>query len=48
MGEPSVVTHVQDGACLVDVRCVDPSDDHVLASRIIECAQAVGTAHMDR
>lgn len=47
VGEPSVVTHVQDGACLVDVRCVDPSDDHVLAARIIECARAVGAAHAE-
>lgn len=33
-GTPAVVARVEDGACLVDLRCIDPADDARLADAI--------------
>lgn len=34
LGRPAVLARVHDGACLVDLRCVTPDDDPVLASAL--------------
>lgn len=40
MGTPAVVARIEGGACLIDLRCIDPSDDELLASAIEAALQA--------
>jgi L-seryl-tRNA(Ser) seleniumtransferase len=36
-GRPPVVARVERGRCLLDLRCVDPSDDETLAEAVLQC-----------
>lgn len=40
-GTPAVVARVEDGACLVDLRCIEPADDARLAGAITSALGAV-------
>ena len=37
-GEPAVVGRLEGGRCLLDLRCVSPSDDHVVQQAILNAA----------
>lgn len=41
-GSPSVATRVRDGRCLVDLRAVDPDDDHLVAAALLAVHREIG------
>ena len=42
-GDPAVVARVDGGACLVDLRCIDPDHDDRLAQAVLAALVVVGT-----
>lgn len=40
VGRPPVLARVDKGRCLVDLRCVDPTDDHLLAAAVLAALAA--------
>jgi L-seryl-tRNA(Ser) seleniumtransferase len=41
-GTPCVVARVVDGACLVDLRCVPPSEDRAVRAALLAAAARLG------
>ena len=37
LGDPAVVARLEDGRCLLDLRCVPPSDDDALIAAVLAC-----------
>ncbi len=37
LGDPAVVARLEDGRCLLDLRCVPPSDDEALIAAVLAC-----------
>jgi L-seryl-tRNA(Ser) seleniumtransferase len=36
-GQPPVVSRIDRGRCLLDLRCVDPSQDEALVAAVLAC-----------
>ena len=36
-GDPPVVARLEGGRCLIDLRCVPPSDDDVVVDAVLAC-----------
>ena len=37
LGDPAVVARLEDGRCLLDLRCVPPSDDEAVIAAVLAC-----------
>jgi L-seryl-tRNA(Ser) seleniumtransferase len=37
LGDPAVVARLDGGRCLLDLRCVPPSDDDALIAAVLAC-----------
>jgi L-seryl-tRNA(Ser) seleniumtransferase len=37
LGDPAVVGRLDGGRCLLDLRCVPPSDDDALIAAVLAC-----------